>query len=209
MRGKKYIVPLLLAGATASGYVANIEQSVSVSAEESVMNTVEVSIEGGFKDSSNNTQTSFGLGNVYLPVVKVNGVLDSDYSKLGVTYDFNIKRGSDKSEYVKDANKNNAPYFNAQYEGYYTVTIVTLKEVDVPNPNGEGTIKDYQEDKVIDKLSVLVTKGDAVINLPVNSKYVIPAKMPVGQTNLKIAAPTVTIGDDEEETKANELQSKE
>ena len=30
MKGKKYIVPLLLAGATATGYVTNITQNVSV-----------------------------------------------------------------------------------------------------------------------------------------------------------------------------------
>ena len=56
-------------------------------------------------------------------------------------------------------------------------------------------------------LTIVVEKAEAVINLPVNSKYVIPAKLPVSNSNgLTIPAPTVTlIEKDGEEKEAENL----
>ena len=71
MKGKKkYIMPLLLAGVTATGVVVDVQQSINTLAtEKTQISNVAFSVDGGFKDESGKTGTTFEVGKVYLPVV--------------------------------------------------------------------------------------------------------------------------------------------
>lgn len=179
MKGKKkLILPLLLAGVTATtGYVAPVTQAVS--AAETNGYTAETEISGqelkvkGFEDTYN-------IGDdIYLPEV------------TGANYEFKVTKGG-KSVEIKTDNEGKK-YFKAEYKGYYNIEVSTTDENRVKT--------------VIDNLSVWVNKSDASIVLPVNSEYVIPAKVQKGETNLKIPAPSVLIGDDEEATEYKDLAS--
>ena len=199
MKGKsKYIVPLLLAGVTASAGVAttiNQQQQTVVQAAvktPDTINSVEgatISLVGGFKDS-------YALGStVTMPNVTVNGLGstvdtgagEKPYDDHTVTY--KIYRG-DKEKPVKTlvAGTDTLEY-KPTYTGAYNVEITATKDGAVTS--------------VMKGLTIVVEKAEAVINLPVNSKYVIPAKLPVSNSNgLTIPAPTVTLieknGDEKE-----------
>lgn len=173
MKGKKkYIVPLLLAGMTATtGIVTNVQQAVSVKAEDSEltnMNGSELQVTGGFDDRYNIGDT------VYLPTVT------KDYGEVKYT----VTKGGKTVEVLTEDGTNKL-YFIAKYEGYYNVSIEAYEKGRVVS--------------TVDNLSVWVEKDDAVINLPINSEYVIPAKMPKNQEGFKIPAPTVTITDEDDE----------
>lgn len=176
MKGKKIIVPLLLAGMTATGVVTNVEQKVSVQAQDTAIVNVagaELQVKNGFSDS-------YKVGDpVYLPDVSTN-VGEVEYE---------ITKGNKTVKVLEDGQ--GKKYFEAKYVGYYNVSISAVEK------NGEGEIT-----RVVSKLSnlsVWVEKDDAVINLPTNNEYVIPAKVPVKQEGLKIPAPTVTVEESGEE----------
>lgn len=185
MKGKsKYIVPLLLAGVTASAGVATTieqQQQTVVQAAVKTPDTLEemagatISLVGGFEDS-------YKLGEeVTMPAVTVDA---------GHTVTYKIYRG-DKEKPVKElaAGEN----FKPTYTGAYNVEIVATKDGVVTS-----TLKG---------LTIVVEKAEAVINLPVNSKYVIPAKLPASNANgLTIPAPSVTLIDKKgNETEADNL----
>lgn len=178
MKGKKkLILPLLLAGVTATtGYVAPVTQAVS--AAETNGYTAETLISGekvevkGFEDTYN-------IGDkVYLP----------DVTTAATTYEFTVTKGG---KTVTTQTDSEGEYFVAKYKGYYNI------EVSTTDANKVKT--------VIDNLSIWVNKTDASIVLPVNSEYVIPAKVQKNETRLKIPAPSVIIGDDEEATAYKDL----
>ncbi|MBE5738206.1 MAG: DUF5011 domain-containing protein [Clostridiales bacterium] len=195
MKGKKKLVlPLLLAGVTATtGYVAPVQQAVSAAQQEYSATTsvvgASVKVEEGFSDN-------YQVGDrVWLPEVTVGDAGE---------YEFKVTKGGDAIEIATVPLDTTDPelvdykgkkYFWANYEGYYDITISTTNENQVKT--------------VVDSLTVWVEKSDATIVLPVNSEYVIPAKMPVKQTGFKIPAPSVIIGDEEEATKIADLESDE
>jgi len=180
MKGKKIIVPLLLAGVATSSVVANVQQQVvEVSAvdksEWSVLGD-NIEVVGGFDIRED--------GKVYLPTVNT---ADPD------NYEYKVTKGDRIIDVEEDAE---GFYFEAIYEGYYNVSISTKTE------NGVKT--------EIENLSVWIEGQDATINLPVNSKYVIPAKVPASlagcaQEFLYIPVPTVNIEDDEKPTTIDKL----
>ena len=209
MKGKKKIImPLLLAGVTATGVVVDVQQSITtLAAEKTKISNVQFSVDGSFtgmKDGEAATGTTFNVGKVYLPVISYNNVKDDDFSDLGTKYDFEIYKGVTKIEYKtegEDANKK--VYFDANYVGYYTIKVIDKLNADTDH-------------NVIHEMKVLIEKGDAVINLPVNSKYVIPARVPAklnglgleeSEKMIKVPVPTITIGDDEKETEIDDLKS--
>lgn len=189
MKGKKkLILPLLLAGATvATGYVAPVYQSVSAATTNGYDDTTSIIGEqvkvSGFDDT-------YQVGDiVFLPALA-----NAEYK---VT-----KGGKDVTKTISSEDLSSADftghsageqYFVAEYEGYYNIEIVS---------NVSGKVK-----TTIENVSIWVEKSEASIVLPVNSKYVIPAKMKVGQTGFKIPAPSVLIGDDEEATEVKDLAS--
>ncbi len=187
MKGKKkLILPLLLAGATvATGYVAPVYQSVSAATtngydENTSIIGEQVKVEG-FDDT-------YQVGDfVFLPSIS--------NAKYKVT-----KGGKDVTKTVtsEDLSKSDfegqtagTQYFVAEYEGYYNIEIFSDVERKV--------------ETTIENVSIWVEKSEASIVLPVNSKYVIPAKMQKGQTGFKIPAPSVLIGDDEDATEVKDL----
>lgn len=201
MKGKKKLVlPLLLAGATvATGYVAPVQQAVSAAQQEYSATTqvvgTSVKVEEGFSDN-------YHVGEkVWLPRVTT-GAGD---------YEFTVTKGGDEveiktftqtdlealptEEQADMASYVGKKYFDANYEGYYSVTISTV---------GDDKVK-----TVVENVTVWVEKSDATIVLPVNSEYVIPAKMPVKQEGFKIPAPSVIIGDEKEATKIANLEANE
>lgn len=192
---KKIIVPLLLAGVTATGVVSNINQiqQVSVQAAETTDITDVVGAEikvGRFRalkdDNTYVYQDTFNVGEkIYLPKVDLGD--DSD----DVTLKYTVTKDKKQFE-LTDANKasiqddgKDVYYFTADFEGYYDITISAV------NNNKVTT--------TLANLSVFVNREDATIKLPVNSEYVIPAKVQKGQTNLKIPAPSVLYDKDGEE----------
>lgn len=188
---KKIIVPLLLAGVTATGVVSNISQvqqtQVQAESTTTINNVVGAEIKTSrfraLKDGSLVYQDTFNVGdNVYLPVVNVED---------GVTLEYKIKKDSKEFEPTKDTDRN-AYYFKAEYQGYYDVTIYAKKDGYVTT--------------TLANLSVFVEREDATIKLPTNSEYVIPAKVAKNQTNLKIPAPSVIYGDNEEAEEVKDLQ---
>ena len=185
MKGKKIIVPLLLAGVTATGVVANFQQqNIQVTAEDKASWNVigeDMKVEGGFEIVDDK---------VYLPKVTT--------SSADGNYTYKVTKGSSNIE-VKDPETTGGKYyFIAKHEGYYNVSI-------------EAKTEDGVKTKV-SNLSVWIESEDAVINLPTNSKYVIPAKVPASlagcaQEVLSIPVPTVTIGNNEEATKIADLEA--
>ncbi len=173
MKGKKkYIVPLLLAGiTTTTGIVAHVQQQeVSVQAAEVTeyndMNGATITLENHnpFKDSYNlNVEDD---QKVYMPTVTVTG---------GASVEYKVTRGSQNIELLTEGARQ---YFIPRFTGAYNVTITAVSDGHVST--------------VLDNLTVWVVKNEAVINLPTNSKYVIPAKVPTSQKDMKIPAPTVT-----------------
>lgn len=197
MKGKsKYIVPLLLAGVTASAGVATtIEQQqqtvvqAAVKTPENIENVAgaTISLVGGFEDS-------YKLGDeVTMPAVTVDGE-DLSEGFNGHTVTYKIYRG-DKEKPVKTlvAGVDTDLVFEPTYTGAYNVEITATNDGVVTS-----TLKG---------LTILVEKAEAVINLPVNSKYVIPAKVPASNSNgLTIPAPSVTLIDKKgNETEADNL----
>ena len=126
MKGKKkYIMPLLLAGVTATGVVVDVQQSITtMAAEKTQISNVAMSVVGGFEDGNGNTGTTFNVGKVYLPAVEYNNDVNAE---LGTDYDFQIFKGINKIDYATDSN---GVYFNAEYVGYYTIKVVDLKNTD-------------------------------------------------------------------------------
>jgi len=185
MKGKKYIVPLLLAGVTATGYVTNITQNVSVdAAAEEITNIVgeEIKLEPFAKDT-------YEIGEkVYLPVpegITLSGE-DTDAVEYVITKGgktITISGGHDNFEENVDVDgdgvvEGNRYFFTADYWGYYNIEVSIKSEKRVISK--------------IDNLSVFLTQNDAVINLPVNSSRVIPAKIATSQANFEIPAPIST-----------------
>lgn len=192
MKGKKKLVlPLLLAGVTATtGYVAPVAQAVNVNAttqneynESTKVIGASVQVTEGFSDD-------YKVGDkVWLPSVTV-----SDSSSP----EFTVTKGGETIEVLEETESganHGKKYFVANYEGYYDVTISTT---------GTDKVK-----TTVENLRVWVNKSDATIVLPVNSEYVIPAKMPINQENFKIPAPSVIIGDEEDKTSIENLEDDE
>ena len=163
---KKIIVPLLLAGVTATGIVANVvdqkQQQIQVSASETITDVkgAEIKVEA-FKNSGYKINTEMEL-----PKTTV-----TDGLKAGEKLVYTVKK--DKKEYTIEKNAEDKYLFTPKYQGYYNLTIA------VKNENGITT--------AVKNLSFFVEKEEATITLPVNSEYVIPAKIP---------APTVTVVDE-------------
>lgn len=182
MKGKKkIIVPLLLAGVTATGVVAtNVQQQVTnVQAAETSAIT---NVEGAELRFTPFQKDTYAVGEeVYLPEPKV--IVDGLELESDEEIVYTVKKGNKTVSIKTDAQ--GKKYFVANYEGYYNVSLEVKKEGRVIS-----SIKD---------LSVWVEKDDAVINLPVNSQYVIPAKIPAKQEGFKIPAPSVTITQDGED----------
>lgn len=195
MKGKKKIVlPLLLAGVTATaGYVAPVTQAVAtVSATTTTSDTENTKVVGE-KITVTNFQDTYSIGEiVYMPQVAVTNHAGVEYkvTKSGVKVQLSEVTSDNQSEH--SGHSVGDKYFKADYEGYYTIEV--------------STVGDNQVKTVIDKLSVYVNKTDASIVLPVNSKYVIPAKLQKDETNLVIPAPSVLIGDNEEPTAYKDLE---
>ena len=192
---KKIIVPLLLAGVTATGVGANVaEQHIQVKAETAEITNVvgaelKVSRFRAEKDGALVYADSFNVGDkVYLPECTFDASVDADNIK------YTIKK--DKKEFEPEQDSLGY-YFVAQYQGYYDVTI--------------SAEKDGQVVTTLKNLSVWVEREEATIKLPVNSEYVIPAKLPKNQSGLKIPAPSVMVEEDGEEVEktANDLSDKQ
>ncbi len=193
MKGKKkLLLPLLLAGVTATaGYVAPVQQAVSVAAKDTAETAVigsVIKVEDGFLDN-------YKVGDA-IPLPSV----------TGAEVDFTVTKGKNKVKVLESDGTVAHPsgegtiadgdkYFIASYEGYYNISIATKAENQVKTE--------------VKNLTVWVEKSDASIVLPTNSQYVIPAKMPVNQTGFKIPAPSVIIGDEEDETTIAELEANE
>ena len=211
MKGKsKYIVPLLLAGVTATAGVLptihqhpqsvvhaeeqgenqNSQQEVTTPVEIMNMNGAEIRMTGGFKDSEGKQQDTFKVGSpITMPTIEVaenEGAQDED--KFSIVY--KIYRGTRVVKEIKDSDADKT--FTPSYTGAYNVVITAEKS---------GVIVSE-----LKNLTIMVEKAEAAINLPVNSKYVIPAQLPVSnEKGLTIPAPTVTVtedGEDEELTAA-------
>jgi len=184
MKGKKkLIVPLLLAGVTATGVVANVQQvqNQQVQAATSEINNVE----GAELRIKPFLEDSYNVGDpVYLPAAEVVGGTETDEKVV-----YTVKKGNKtvklETETDESTGHKGEQYFIAKYEGYYNVTV--------------EVVKDNKVTSSISNLSVWVEKEDAVINLPVNSEYVIPAKIPSKQDGFKIPAPTVTVTENDED----------
>lgn len=184
---KKFIVPLLLAGVTATGVVANVvdikQQQMQVKASESLTDVKGAElIVGAFGETSYNVNTK-----VELPSVSNKTALEAD----GFTLVYKVKK--DKKVYTVTADTDGKYYFTPKYQGYYNLTISAEKE-------GFVTTE-------IKNMSFYVERQDATIKLPVNSEYVIPAKVPTKLEGLKVPAPTVTyeVNGEDVDKKASEL----
>lgn len=193
MKGKsKYIVPILLAGVTATAGVAPAiteyshaivradeveqEQEEVVSNEITNLEGAEVKLDGetGILDT-------YPIGKkITLPSVTATG----DYKVV-----YTIYRGT--KEVKKLTQGTDALEFTPNYTGAYDIVITAEKSGHVITE--------------LKNITIMVEKTEATINMPVNSNYVIPAKLPVSnERGLTIPAPTVTIGDNETPTSAAE-----
>ena len=194
---KKIIVPLLLAGVTATGVVANVsvQQQIQVQAEtnaESEITKVEGAVlnVGPFRKLEKATETesakltnayTFSIGDkVYMP--KVSGYSAEE------TIKYTIKKGNKTFEPKSDGN---GYYFEASYPGYYDITI--------------SATGNNQVTTTLENLSIFVESEEATIVLPKNSEEVIPAKMPKGQKNFVIPTPSVILEDEEDALTETEL----
>ena len=179
MKGKKkYIMPLLLAGVTATaGVVTEFKQQetmVQASEVSTISDVVGARIEvlGGFDDDGYMLGTEGGIA---MPTVRLNGYAYDASNWAGYTVTYTISRGSKVFKTI--VADDDVEKFVPKYTGDYDVTITAEKE-------GQVVSK-------LTGLTITVTRPDAVINLPVNSEYVIPAQIKVGETNLKIPVPEV------------------
>lgn len=191
MRGKnKYIVPLLLAGlTTTTGLVTTInpQQQAVVQAETSAEQSVaglDLQLKGGFEDSYQlNTP-------IQMPAVTV-GDVSSSY-----TLTYKITRGSKLIKTIDLVNASGRGdddnKFIPKATGVYDVTITATE-------TGSNRVLSTIED-----LKIVVSKTDASIKLPTNSKYVIPAQIPAEhESGLRIPKPEVVItNEDGEESSA-------
>lgn len=193
MRGKnKYIVPLLLAGlTTASGIVTTVNQQqqtivhAETTSEVTDIASLEMRMKKGFKADGYSVETP-----ITMPTVEVEGGSPSSYV-------YTIKKGSKVIKEItidttaagfttlENALNNNDNKFTPSITGAYDVTIEAKQD-------GKVVSK-------IDNLKIKVNKAEASIVLPVNSKYVIPAQLPVGHDSFKIPQPTVVTTNDEGE----------
>ena len=186
MKGKnKYIVPLLLAGVTATaGVVTNVnQQQVSVQASSTAtdvnVNGAELRMKGGFEDI-------YQLGGDPITMPEVACIIDgvdvnndaNDDNNVNIVY--KVYRGTKLvAEFDNDSASKD---FEPTYTGAYNVKISA--EVD-------GRVVTEMAG-----LTIMVEKADAVIKLPVNSQYVIPAQLPVSNAQgLTIPAPVVVTTD--------------
>ncbi len=209
MKGKsKYILPLILAGVTASAGVATTfeQQQIQVQADVTTPDTINdvagatISMVGGFLkkvDGGNPVAADcFSLGDIVLmPSVTVNGKTGTDstspYDGFDVTY--KIYRGDKKKPVAELKAGTDTLEFKPTFTGAYNVEVVATK-----NNNTTKAVT-----TTLTGLTIMVEKAEAVINLPVNSKYVIPARIPANNANgLTIPAPTVTLIDEDGEEKA-------
>lgn len=204
---KKIIVPLLLAGVTATGVVSNIAQAqhISVQADESITTTTTSEINnvvgaklkvgrfnalivGGSEEARTyalESRDAFKVKDlIALPKV------DVEASEGTVEYKITKDKTEIKLE-TATVDSNTVTYFEADYQGYYDVTI-SLK-------------KDNRVTTTLETLSVFVEAREATIVLPTNSEYVIPAKMPKNQIGLKIPAPSISY---EEENSKGDIEEK-
>jgi hypothetical protein len=180
MKGKsKYIVPLLLAGVTASaGVVTTINQQQQTMIQAQTENTEITNINGAEIKMTRGFEDIYQLGDeITMPVVDVvenEGLASDSPERYDIVY--RIFRGSKEVATITDATKKFVP----SYTGAYNVVIEATKDNTVVSK--------------LTGLTIMVEKADAVINLPVNSEYVIPAQLPVSnELGLTIPAPTVTV----------------
>lgn len=194
MKGKKkYIVPLLLAGmTTASGIVTTInqQQQTIVNADTTVTSEItDIASLGMQMTGAFNTDGYKVNDLIEMPKVTVDGTAD----KIVYT----IKRGS-KVYWTKEFNYSdlsalgdNDNKFKPEKTGAYDVTIEAVEST------GKVVAK-------IEDLKIKVSKTDASIVLPTNSKYVIPAQLPAyvqGETynvTFKIPKPNVVLVDEDD-----------
>ena len=205
MKGKsKYIIPLILAGVTATAGVApsivQYQNNVVVHAAENEeqqeqvdtkvikdINGAEISMLGGFADTY-----KLGTDNISMPTVSL------PKTETGFDIVYRIFRGS------KEVKKITATSTVGQDEIVYSTT-----ETYTPNYTGAYNVKiTAEKDNTVvtelKSLTIMVEKTDASIVLPVNSKHVIPAQLKVGEKDeaskvvMTIPVPKVVVGDDEE-----------
>jgi len=179
MKGKnKYIVPLLLAGVTATaGVVSTVDQhqqtvvqADAVTVDKMSIAGAELQMEGGFND------IDYTLGQpITMPNVTISG---GEFDTADIVY--TISRGGKTIAEIKGnaVTKEFTPY----YTGAYDVSIRAEKDgVVVSEING---------------LTIMVDKADASIKLPTNSDYVIPAQLSKDKLDgLKIPAPSIITTD--------------
>lgn len=197
MKGKnKYIVPLLLAGlTTATGLVTTVnqqQQQTIVHAETTSEVTDIASLELQMKKGFNTDGYSVGES-IRMPEVSVVGGTAEKYV-------YTIRKGSkiigepieiDASASESIATQLDTKKFTPSVTGAYDVTI---------EAKASGTVV-----AKLDGLKIKVSKAEASIVLPVNSKYVIPAQLPVSHDKFKIPQPkVVTINDDGDEEEVTE-----
>lgn len=183
MKGK-IIVPLLLASLSA-GVVATQQQQTSVFADASTITNVV----GDLVEISNYESTGSLGENVYLPDATA---FDDLGNPTGVALNVKVVDPSGRTltnaEILNDAN---GDYFVPKMKGYYSVSFETAA--------GETQVTTASN-----TLKIYIAGQDYAISLPENSKYVIPATIPVSTTNaLKIQAPSVSL--DGEELEMDEL----
>jgi len=176
MKGKKkYIVPLLLAGVTtATGVVATVNQAVTVEAasatytDNTKVEGVEIKLVEGFEDK-------YQIGDTVTICAELAGGVSGANLEYKVT-----KNGKNVPVVVDDEGTDPTYYgsFTVDFAGYYNISVSAKV--------GDMVVS------TIDDLSIWVEKSEATINLTKNSYYVVPAKVPTSQENLKIPAPTVT-----------------
>lgn len=188
MKGKKkYIVPLLLAGmTTATGIVTTINQQqqsvvradVQQTSEINDIASLELRMKNGFKSNYQVNES------VTMPEVEV---VDGTATEIVYT----IKRGSKQCGQVTVTDVSNLAtelkktenLFKPDKTGAYDVTIEA-------KANGKVASK-------IEGLKIIVSKADASIVLPTNSKYVIPAQLPTDCETFKIPQPKVVLNKDD------------
>ena len=175
MKGKKkYIVPLLLAGVTtATGVVTTVNQAVTVEAasatytNDTKVEGVEIKLVEGFEDK-------YQIGDTVTIQAEVVGA-------SGANLEYKVtKNGKNVPVEVDDEGATPTYYgsFKVDFAGYYNISVSAKV--------GDMVVS------TIDDLSIWVEKAEATINLAKHSYYVVPAKVPTSQENLKIPAPTVT-----------------
>ena len=169
MKGKKkYIVPLLLAGVTtATGVVTTVNQAVTVSAASATY-TDETKVDGAEIKLVSGFEDKYQIGDT-VTIQATTDVADADLV-------YTVTKNGKDVPVTEDTNKYGV--FTVNYAGYYNISVSAKV--------GDTVVS------TMDNLSIWVEKSEATINLTKNSYYVVPAKIPTSQANLKIPAPTVT-----------------